>query len=253
MASRGKPGSPGLYGGLPERQGPPGMAPRLLEFADQLRQEGVALGTSELLDAFEALEQVGWSDEEDFREALAATLAKSQEDRHVLDVLFERFFFRAVEREAVERGLKEERFGGQGDGEGELDLEGLRERIREAVRAGSDGEMRDLARLAIAAFGRQGEGSGVVGVDVQRIRRTLGLKAERPGADPLDPQSVPRERLQEFERHVRRELERQQVERTEALPPSRPLREFDRALPSNPAQDLSAVHRAVAQLKKRLA
>ena len=37
--------------------------------------------------------------------------------------------------------------------------------------------MRDLARLAIAAFGRQGEGSGVVGVDVQRIRRTLGLSA----------------------------------------------------------------------------
>ena len=37
--------------------------------------------------------------------------------------------------------------------------------------------MRDAARLAIAAFGRQGEGSGVVGVDVQRIRRTLGLQA----------------------------------------------------------------------------
>ena len=37
--------------------------------------------------------------------------------------------------------------------------------------------MRDLARLAIAAFGRRGEGSGVVGVDVQRIRRTLGLQA----------------------------------------------------------------------------
>src|SRR5215210_1764381 len=144
MASRGKPGSPGLYGGLPERQGPPGMAPRLLEFADQLRQEGVALGTSELLDAFEALEQVGWSDEEDFREALAATLAKSQEDRHVLDVLFERFFFRAVEREAVERGVKEQRFQGAED----LDLEALRERIRQAIRGGSDGEMRDLARLA---------------------------------------------------------------------------------------------------------
>ena len=53
-----------------------------------------------------------------------------------------------------------------------------------------------LARLAIAAFGRQGEGSGVVGVDVQRIRRTLGLQAggarshedgeprARPRADP---------------------------------------------------------------------
>ena len=76
------------------------MAPRLLEFADELRNEGVAVGTSELLDAFEALDAVSWTSQEDFREALAATLAKSQEDRHVLDVLFDRFFFRAVEREA---------------------------------------------------------------------------------------------------------------------------------------------------------
>src|ERR671915_1473193 len=184
-------GSPGLYGGMPERAGPPGMAARLLELADELRREGVAVGTSELLDAFPALDAVSWTAEEDFREALAATLAKSQEDRHVLDVLFDRFFFRAVEREAVERGLKEERFGGADS----LDLEGLRERIRDAIRAGSDGEMRDLARLAIAAFGRQGEGSGVIGVDVQRIRRTLGLKGEKAGAELPDPEAVPRERL----------------------------------------------------------
>ena len=154
MASseRGRRGNPALYGGMPEPQGPPGMAPRLLEFADELRREGVPVGTSELLDAFQALDAVSWTSREDFRAALAATLAKSQEDRRVLDVLFERFFFRAVEREAVERGLKEERFQGAED----LDLDALRERIREAIRAGSDGEMRDLARLAIAAFGRQG-------------------------------------------------------------------------------------------------
>src|SRR3954463_7882017 len=242
------PARRGLYGTVPEA-GPPGMAPRLLEFADELRDEGVAVGTSELLDAFHALDAVSWTSRVDFREALAATLAKSQEDRHVLDVLFDRFFFRAVEKEAVERGLKEERF----QGAEELDLDALRERIRDAIRAGSDGEMRDLARLAIAAFGRQGEGSGVIGVDVQRIRRTRGLKGEKRGAGLPDPDSVPRDRLQEFERHVRRELERQMIDRTQALPPAKPLRELDRALPSNPAQDLSQVHRTVAQLKKRLA
>src|SRR3954466_1079718 len=247
-SGRSGPARRGLYGTMPAA-GPPGMAPRLLEFADELRDEGVAVGTSELLDAFQALEAVAWTSREDFREALAATLAKSQEDRHVLDVLFDRFFFRAVEKEAVERGLKEERF----QGAEELDLDALRERIRDAIRVGSDGEMRDLARLAIAAFGRQGEGSGVIGVDVQRIRRTLGLKGEKPGTELPDPDSVPRDRLQEFERHVRRELERQMIERTQGLPPAKPLRELDRALPSNPAQDLSEVHRTVAQLKKRLA
>src|ERR671921_501510 len=220
-SSGGRRANPALYGGVPAARGPAGMAPRLREFADELRSEGVAVGTSELLDAFHALDAVSWTSQEDFREALAATLAKSQEDRHVLDVLFDRFFFRAV--------------------------------VREAIRAGSDGEMRDLARLAIAAFGRQGEGSGVIGVDVQRIRRTLGLKGEKQGADPVDPDAVPRDRLQEFERHVRRELERQMIERTQSLPPAKPLRELDRALPTNPAQDLSQVHRTVAQLKKRLA
>ena len=112
--------------------------------------------------------------------------------------------------------------------------------------------MRDLARLAIAAFGRQGEGSGVIGVDVQRIRRTLGLKGET-GRELPDPDSVPQERLREFERMLRRELERALIERTQSLPPAKPLQEFDRALPSNPLQDLAAVHRVVAQLKRRLA
>src|SRR3954451_2952365 len=203
MESSGSaPARRGLYGSVPVA-GPPGMAPRLLEFADELRNEGVAVGTSELLDAFQALDEISWTSQVAFREALAATLAKSQDDRHVLDVLFDRFFFRAVEREAVQRGLTEERFQG---GEG-LALDALRARIRDALRAGSDGEMRDLARLAIAAFGRQGEGSGVIGVDVQRIRRTLGLKGERLGAELPDPDAVPRDALAEFEQHVRRELE----------------------------------------------
>src|SRR5688572_12771693 len=235
-----------------------GFAPRLLEFADELRGEGMHVGTSELLDAFAALEHVPWTNEEDFRAALAATLAKSQEDRRVFDILFERYFFRAVERQAVERGLTEQQLGDDGGYQGDqnmIDLDSLRNQIRNAVREGSDGQMRDLARLAIAAFGREGTGSGVIGVDVQRIRRTLGLRgqSEHDMASRPDPDAVPRERLRRFERHLRRELERDQIERTEALPPARPLREFDRALPTNPLQDLAAVHRVVMQLKRRLA
>ena len=250
----GRPRASGraLYGGLPE-PGPPGFAPRVLELADELRREGLAVGTSELLDAFSALAELSWTSEEDFREALAATLAKSQEDRRVFELVFDRFFFRAVEREAVERGLREQRFGDGDGGHLPFDLDDLRERIREAVRGGSDGEMRDMARLAIAAFGRQGEGSGVIGVDVQRIRRSLELRGESGGRELPDADSVPQERLREFERHLRRELERALIERTQSLPPSKPLGEFDRALPSGPLQDLAAVHRVVAQLKRRLA
>ena len=209
----------------------------------------MAVGTAEILDAFAALAAVPWADPADFREALAATIAKSQEDRRVFELLFERFFFRAAEAEALEREIREER---RYEGGEQLDLDQLREAIRQAIAQGNDGEMRDAARLAIAAFGRRGEGSGVVGVDVQRIRRTLGLQASGRVAEDDEP-ALEREQIQAFERHLRRELERALIERTEKLPPSRPLAELDRALPTSPIQDLAAVHRAVAQLKRRLA
>ena len=228
---------------------PPGLAPRLVAFCEELRSEGVAIGTSEILDAFAALDNVPWTREEDFREALAATVAKSQEDRRVFELLFDRYFFRAAESEALERGIGEHRRYDGGDG---LNLEELREAVRQAIADGRDGEMRDLARLAIAAFGRRGEGSGVIGVDVQRIRRTLGLQSQGRPTEPGDVE-LDREQINRFERHLRRELERALIERTEKLPPSRPLAELDRALPTSPAQDLAGVHRAVTQLKRRLA
>ncbi len=227
---------------------PAGLAPRIIGFCEELRSEGVSVGTAELLDAFEALAVIPWTEPADFREALAATIAKSQEDRRIFELLFDRYFFRAAEEEALERGVREDR---RYDGGERLDLDQLREAIRAAIARGSDGEMRDAARLAIAAFGRQGEGSGVVGVDVQRIRRTLGLQAGTRD-DPEAPQ-LEREQIQAFERHLRRELERALIERTEKMPPSRPLAELDRALPTSPTQDLAGVHRAVAQLKRRLA
>ncbi len=232
-----------------------GLTARLLEFGEELRREGVAIGTSELLDSFAALQEIAWTSPSDFREGLAATLAKSQEDRRVFELVFERFFFRAVEAAAVREGVREE--GGLSlEDLGEANLDTLRQQIAAALRDGSEGAMRDLARLAIAAFGRQGEGSGVIGVDVQRIRRALGLRTDpQPELPEDDPRrfGVSRDALRRFEAMLRRELERAQIERTETLPPSRPLNELDRALPSGPLQDLAAVHRVVAQLRRRLA
>jgi hypothetical protein len=235
---------------------PPGIAARLVEFAAELRGEGVGSGTAELLDAVAVLDQIAWTDPTDFREALAATLAKSQEDRRVFELVFERFFFRATEAAAIAEGIKEGASGATAaGGGGEVDLEELRRQIAAALQDGAESTMRDLARLAIAAFGHAGQGSGVIGVDVQRIRRALGLRSEpQHELPPDDPRrdGVPREALRRFEALLRRELERGQIERTETLPPTRALNELDRALPSGPLQDLAAVHRVVAQLKRRL-
>src|SRR5271155_220478 len=239
----------------PEAVSTEGLPGRILEFGEELRGEGIAVGTSELLDAFEVLGEINWTSQEDFREALAATLAKSQEDRRVFELVFDRFFFRAVELAAARHGIREEDRASLSE-LSEEELDALRAQIAAAMRDGSEGAMRDLARMTIAAFARRQEGSGVIGVDVQRIRRALGLRAEpQPQLPDDDPRrlGLPREALRRFEALLRRELERAQIERTGTLPPSRPLGELDRALPSGPAADLAAVHRVVAQLRRRLA
>jgi len=245
--------APRRYAGIPDK-GPGAFDGQLLGFAEDLRDEGVAVGTSEMLDAFDALAYVPWTEPVDFKEALAATIAKSPEDRRVFDLVFDRYFFRAAEAEAARREIAEGSTPSDEQG-AEINLDTLRQQIAAALRDGSDAALRDLARLAIAAFGR-GEGSGVLGVDVQRIRRALGLRAEpQPDLPESDPrrEGVPREQLRRFEQHLRRELERDLIERTASLPPKRPLTELDRALPTGPIQDLAAVHRVVSQLKRRLA
>src|SRR5271168_4505281 len=106
---------------------PGGFAGQLLAFGEELRLEGVAVGTSALLDAFAALQAIEWSSQQDFREALAATLAKSQEDRRIFELVFDRFFFRAVEAAALRENVREEGgiSGADADAD-QLDLEELR-------------------------------------------------------------------------------------------------------------------------------
>ena len=248
-----------------EHPRPSGFAPQLISFCEELRAEGMQVGTAEILDAFAALDVIPWTEREDFREALASTLAKSQEDRRLFELVFDRWFFRAAELEAIARaedgggddvihaeggeGRSGERDQGDGDGD-RFDLDELREMIRQAIADGDDGRMRDLASLAVAAFGRRGEGSGVVGVDVQRIRRSLGLTPRSNASDNAGEEvELDRDDVRRFEQHLRRELERGLIK----LPPARPLADLDRALPTSPTQDLAAVHRSVAQLKRRLA
>lgn len=242
----------------PQLERPEGFAANLVYLAEELRAEGVSTGTSELMDAVSALGEVTWTNQEDVREALASTLAKSPEDRRRFELVFDRFLFRASEEAALREGVKEREGAADAAAAGEdgaFDEADLRERISEAIRDGDEAAMRDLARLAISAFGRRGQGSGVIGVDVQRIRRSLGLRSDpQPDAPQGDPrrEGLPREQLRRFEQLLRRELERGAIERTEQLPPSRPLSDLDRGLPGGPLQDLASVHKVVVQLKRRL-
>src|SRR3712207_9408983 len=80
---------------------------RIVELGEELRAEGMQVGTSALLDAFAAIEQVGWNEQEVFREALAATMAKSPEDRRGFELLFAPFFFRAAQLPAPHHTVRE--------------------------------------------------------------------------------------------------------------------------------------------------
>lgn len=236
-------------------QGPGGLEAELLSFAIDLREEGVAVGTSELLDAFAALAHVSWTDQQAFRETLAATIAKSPEDRRLFDLVFDRFFFRAAEAQAVRLDVTEPLAQPADGSAAEIDIDALSREIAQALQDGSEGKLSDFARLAVAAFSR-GQGSGILGVDVQRIRRGLGLRAEPREDLPVDDpryRGLTREQVRNFEQHLRRVFERELIGRTETLPPKRPLEDLARALPSGPVADLAAVHRIVAQLKRRLA
>src|ERR1700740_3527930 len=119
---------------------------RILELGEELRREGVAIGTSELLDAFAVLGEISWTSQEDFREALPATLAKSQEDRRVFELVFDRFFFRASELAAVEHGVAEHDAAGLGE-LSEEELDALRAQIAAALRDGPEAALgRDRRR-----------------------------------------------------------------------------------------------------------
>lgn len=237
------------------RDGPrSGMADRLIEFSDRLRSEGVPVGTSELLDATLALEAIPWRRPEDFREAIAGTVAKSRKDREIFDLVFDDFFFRSAERAALEHEEGDPRPQGERldpDLRDSLDLEALSDAVIDAIRTGDESAMSDLSRLAIEVFARQGERSGVVGVDLQRIRRGLGL-SPTDAADAGGDGPTSEERMR-FERHLRRELRREQIRRQGELPPSKPLSDLNRTLPMRGAADLAEVHRSVARMKRRLA
>src|SRR5579875_218633 len=244
----------------PERgQGSSSLAQELLAFADLLRAEGVAVGTSELLDSFAALELVDWREEAQFKGALAATLAKSQQDRRLFELAFDRFILSRTALRAHEQEPAPAANSTAPARLGEAELAALRARVAQALAGYARGEptaeavLRDLARYVIAALGA---GGGSVGVDLQLIRRSLDLRPEpRPSLEQGDPRrdGVPRSALRHFEALLRRELEAGSIQRTGELPQARPLVDLARALPTNPLSDLASVQRTVAQLRRRLA
>ena len=210
-----------------------------------------------MLDAFEALAYVPWTDQIDFKETLAATLAKSPEDRRMFELVFDRFFFRAAEAEAARQGVSESRTAGTAVTPTRATSTSRRSGSRSQRRC----ETAPTPRCATSRASRSppSDAARAPACSASTCSGSAARSACRTEPQPELPEDdprrsgIPRDQLRRFEQHLRRELERDLIERTKSLPPKRPLSELDRALPSGPIQDLAQVHRVVAQLKRRLA
>jgi uncharacterized protein with von Willebrand factor type A (vWA) domain len=128
------------------------MLPRLLAFTQALRGAGVPVAISDDIDALRALEHVEMIDPEAFRAALATTMVKSQQHRPAFDTLFDLYFRSGRGPEALDELDAMDGLDGS-DGEPPSEEEYLEDLYRSLL-AGDAQAMRDMARRAVARFGR---------------------------------------------------------------------------------------------------
>ena len=189
----------------------PLLLPPLLRLVHSLREAGVPVSTSEVLDATAAMGQVDIGDRATVKRAAGATLIKRAEDRPAFDALFElHFALRVAPRNAGSAGPREiagsvdtlpserivETSLDRADDEDRSDDDpsmALLDALIEALRRGDMDALRDLAAVSIERFGgstaRTGASERYL---VHRILRALelsqlmarALAADRADAGP---------------------------------------------------------------------
>ena len=187
-------------------------------FVEALRSAGLSVSLAEGLDAIAALDQVSWHDRETVRAAYAATLVKRQPQRVTFDAVFDIYFPRLVGDGIAAEGaeqLERVRDGGPA-------LERFRESLAEALAAGDQTTLQDLAAEAVARFGAMpGRGPGLSSwsayTSLQRVspgeltdRLVQGLLGS--GMDAEGAQRAAGRRIGEFTRLVESDARRRIAE-----------------------------------------
>ncbi|MBW3594796.1 MAG: VWA domain-containing protein [Actinobacteria bacterium] len=171
------------------------MLDRLLELTDALRGAGIPVAVSEEIDALNAIKHVEFVDKDGVRSALAATMIKSDSHRHAFDTLFELYF-------ATGRGPASEP---REDEDRPAEHDALRDELFDALVTGDVAALGDIARRAVANFGRlQNSPSGDWYSNYQ-VMRTLDIQSllERFEPDPAASEIERRLQRDEFEARVR--------------------------------------------------
>lgn len=144
------------------------MLDRLLQFTGALRKAGVPVAVSEEIDALRAIKYVDLVEKDDVRAALATTMVKSESHRAAFDTLFDLYF-------ATGRGP--EAFESRDENDRVESAEALADELFDALMEGDAVALGDIARRAVAQFGRlQNSPSGDWYSNYQ-VMRALDLQA----------------------------------------------------------------------------
>ena len=142
------------------------MLDRMLEFGRALRAAGVPVAVSENLDALRALQHVSLDERESMKAALAATMVKNEGHRAAFDTLFDLYF-------GTGRGV--EALAERDAGDTESTREELTAELRDALNGQGGGDLRDLARRAVAQFGRLESPASGTWYSQYQVLRTLDV------------------------------------------------------------------------------
>jgi len=235
------------------------MLDRMLEFAGALRTAGVPVAVSEDMDALRAAGLVPWEDREALKAALAATMVKSAAHRPAFDTLFDLYFGAGRGPESLdERDADDD----------PQEPDDYMDELFRAMLTGDPSALRDLARRAVAQFGRvEGTNTGSPYfqyrvfrvVDMDALLRRLMEEIAGRDLDPLEERLWQDEfdaRMKQFREDVEAEVRRRLAEHRGAEQVAkhavRPLPEdleFVRAT----GEEIAQLRRSIRPLARKLA
>lgn len=244
-----------------------GLLDREIAFFDALREAGLQVALSEVIDATRAMGVIDLLDREQLRTAYAATAVKRPHHRPTFDRLFD-LWFPAVTGEPT--SYDEDPDTGRSEGQGEPpDTDTLRETLRDLLQDGDTDALRRFARDVVGSLGRADGQPGRQNWFSYRVLRALSPETlmadllaamlagqDRGGLAERVARQTLTERIRQFQEMVEAEVRRrlaeergvEQISRTVVQPLAEQV-DFLRAS----RDDMAELRRQVFPLARRLA
>lgn len=254
--------------GVGDRRPDVPIVDHLTGFVDELRNRGIVVGPSGLIDAGRAMEVLDLLDRRSLREGLAATLISDQMHRRVFDTVFDLWFPLGTGARIATADLP------RGD-DGDVDVDAVRDMVAQMLaddEAAGDGRLDAMVALIVDQFGRYGSTRGEAFSAYQALSvinpQTLiaqiaaamagsgdGAPGDPSGTEPLYRRAA-RARTTDFRAKIETETQRRMAGRNGRQ------RVADYAVPTLPeninflsagAADLAEIRRTIEPLARLLA